>query len=199
MHDSAGGTSAEPELWQLHRTYILAPVRGGLVIIDQHAAHERILYEEALERLNGRRGTSQRLLFPALVDLSGGQFDLLLEIAPQLEQLGWDLSPLGPPTVMIQGVPSGLRSDRPGTLLQDMLDGLGEDSGTGGEQARLEAIARSHACHAATRAGDVLGEPEMRALVDRLFATSHPHGDPHGRVTFVRLSLDELHRRFGRS
>jgi DNA mismatch repair protein MutL len=199
VRDSAAGTSAEPELWQLHRTYILAPVRGGLVIIDQHAAHERILYEEALERLNGRRGTSQRLLFPALVDLSGGQFDLLLEIAPQLEQLGWDLSPLGPPTVMIQGVPSGLRAERPGTLLQDMLDGLGEDSGTGGEQARLEAIARSHACHAATRAGDVLGEPEMRALVDRLFATSHPHGDPHGRVTFVRLSLDELHRRFGRS
>ena len=193
------GASAEPELWQLHRTYILAPVRGGLVIIDQHAAHERILYEEALERLNGRRGASQRLLFPALVDLSGGQFDLLLEIAPQLEQLGWDLAPLGPPTVMIQGVPSGLRAERPGTLLQDMLDGLGEDSGTGGEQARLERIARSHACHAATRAGDVLGESEMRALVDRLFATSHPHGDPHGRVTFVRLSLDELHRRFGRS
>ena len=77
--------TAERELWQLHRTYILAPVRGGLVIIDQHAAHERILYEEALERLNGRRGSSQRLLFPALVDLSGGQFDLLLEIAPQLE------------------------------------------------------------------------------------------------------------------
>jgi DNA mismatch repair protein MutL len=196
---STAAPSAEPELWQLHRTYILAPVRGGLVIIDQHAAHERILYEEALERLQGRRGASQRLLFPALVDLSGGQFDLLLEIAPQLELIGWDLSPLGPPTVMIQGVPSGLRSERPGTLLQDVLDGLGEDSGTGGEQERLERIARSYACHAATRAGDVLGEPEMRALVDRLFATSHPHGDPHGRVTFVRLTLDELHRRFGRT
>ncbi|MGH7741513.1 MAG: DNA mismatch repair endonuclease MutL [Candidatus Eiseniibacteriota bacterium] len=196
---TAAATTSEPELWQLHRTYILAPVRGGLVIIDQHAAHERILYEEALERLNGRRGTSQRLLFPALVDLSGGQFDLLLEIAPQLELLGWDLSPLGPPTVMIQGVPSGLRNERPGALLQDMLDGLGEDTGLGGEQERLERVARSHACHAATRAGDVLGEAEMRALVDRLFATSHPHGDPHGRVTFVRLGLDELHRRFGRS
>ena len=195
----AAATAGEPELWQLHRTYILAPVRGGLVIIDQHAAHERILYEEALERLHGRSGASQRLLFPALVDLSGGQFDLLLEIAPQLELIGWDLSPLGPPTVMIQGVPSGLRSERPGSLLQDVLDGLGEDSGTGGEQERLERIARSHACHAATRAGDALGEPEMRALVDRLFATSHPHGDPHGRVTFVRLTLDELHRRFGRS
>ena len=191
--------AAEPELWQLHRTYILAPVRGGLVIIDQHAAHERILYEEALERLNGQRGASQRLLFPALVDLAAGEFDLLLEIAPQLELLGWDLAPLGPPTVMIQGVPTGLRQERPGTLLQDVLDGLGEDTAIGGSEARLERIARSHACHAATRAGDVLGAAEMRALVDRLFATSHPHGDPHGRVTFVRLGLDELHRRFGRS
>ena len=190
---------AETELWQLHRTYILAPVRGGLVIIDQHAAHERILSAEALARLQGDRGAAQQLLFPALVDLSRDQFDLLLEIGPQLEQLGWDLSLLGPPTVMIQGVPSGLRREQPGALLQDILDGLGDDTGTSADDAILERIARSFACHAATRAGDVLGRDEMRTLVDRLFATSHPHGDPHGRVTFVRLDLDELHRRFGRS
>jgi DNA mismatch repair protein MutL len=199
--DRAGTTSetSETELWQLHRTYILAPVRGGLVIVDQHAAHERILYEEALARLAGERGASQQLLFPALVDLSRDQFDLLLEVAPQLQQLGWDLAPLGPPTVVIQGLPSGLRSEHPGTLLQDVLDGIGEDTGSTGEQATLERIARSHACHAATRAGDVLGRDEMRTLIDRLFATSHPHGDPHGRVTFVRIDLDELHRRFGRT
>jgi len=190
---------ADPELWQLHRTYILAPVRGGLVIIDQHAAHERILYEEALARLHGDRGASQQLLFPALLDLSRDQFELLLEIGPQLHQLGWDLSPLGPPTVVIQGVPSGLRHEQPGQLLQDVLDGLSEDTGSTAEQAILERLARSYACHAATRAGDVLGREEMRTLVDRLFATSHPHGDPHGRVTFVRLDLDELHRRFGRT
>ena len=189
----------EPELWQLHRTYILAPVRGGLVIIDQHAAHERILYEEALARLHGERGTSQQLLFPVLVDVSLDQFDLLLEVGPQLQQLGWDLSLLGPPTVVIQGVPSGFRHEHPGQLLQDVLDGLGEETGAAADQTLLERVARSVACHAATRAGDVLGRDEMRALVDRLFATSHPHGDPHGRVTFVRLDLDELHRRFGRS
>jgi DNA mismatch repair protein MutL len=196
----AGAVSiAEPELWQLHRTYILAPVRGGLVIIDQHAAHERILFEEALARLKGQQGTSQGLLFPALVDLSRDHFELLLELGPQLQQLGWDLSPLGPPTVVIQGVPSGLRSEHPGQLLQDMLDGISEDTGTSADQDVVERIAKSWACHAATRAGDSLSREEMRTLVDRLFATQHPHGDPHGRVTFVRLDLDELHRRFGRS
>ena len=195
----AAAPAGEPELWQLHRTYILAPVRGGLVIIDQHAAHERILYEAALSRLHGERGASQQLLFPAVLDLSRDQFELLLEIGPQLQQLGWDLAPLGPPTVVIQGSPSGLRLEEPGQLLQDVLDGIGDDTGATADQTILERIARSFACHAATRAGDVLGREEMRSLVDHLFATSHPHGDPHGRVTFVRLDLDELHRRFGRA
>jgi DNA mismatch repair protein MutL len=192
-------TDSETEFWQLHRTYILAPVRGGLIIVDQHAAHERILYEEALARMAGGRGSSQQLLFPALVDLSRDQFELLLELGPWLGQLGWDLSPMGPPTVVIQGIPAGLRHDHPGQLLQDLLDGLGEASGRAADADISERLARSYACHAATRAGDKLSQVEMRTLVDRLFATSRPHGDPHGRATFVRLELEDLHRRFGRS
>jgi len=189
----------EPELWQLHRAYVLAPVRGGLVIIDQHAAHERILYEEALARLQGETGTCQQLLFPTLVDLSNDQFELLLELGPYLRQLGWDLSLLGPPTVVVQGVPSGLHHERPGQLLQDVLDGMSESTGRSATEDLVHRLAASWACHAATRAGDPLSQAEMQALVDRLFATSRPHGDPHGRVTYVRLDLDELHRRFGRT
>lgn len=195
---AAAGAGAEPELWQLHRTYILAPVRGGLVIVDQHAAHERILFEETLARLAGERGASQQLLFPALVDLSRDQFDLLLELGPHLRLLGWDLSPLGPPTVVVQGVPSDLRLEHPGRFLQDVLDGMNEATGRGAGEEIAERLARTHACHAAVRAGDPLTQGEMRTLVDRLFATSRPHGDPHGRPTFVRLELDEIHRRFGR-
>ncbi len=192
-------STGEPELWQLHRTYILAPVRGGLVIIDQHAAHERILYEQAHARLEGERGPSQQLLFPALVDLSHDQFEHLLELGPWLQQLGWEVAPLGPPTVVVRGVPSGLRHEQPGQLLQDVLDGMSESTGRDASEEIPERLARSYACHAATRAGDPLTREEMRALVDQLFATTHPHGDPHGRPTFVRLDLDELHRRFGRS
>ncbi len=198
-HEAPAAVTSEPEMWQLHRTYILAPVRGGVVIVDQHAAHERILFEEAMARLSGERGASQQLLFPALVDLSRAQFELMLELGPWLNQLGWDVSPLGPPTVVIQGVPSGLKHEHPGRLLQDILDGVSEDTGQSATQEIAERVARSWACHAATRAGDPLTREEMRSLVDRLFATSRPHGDPHGRATFVRLDLDELHRRFGRS
>lgn len=194
----SAAATAEPEMWQLHRTYILAPVRGGLVIVDQHAAHERILYEEAIARFKSGQGSSQGLLFPALVDVSRAQFDLLLEVGPLLQQLGWDLSPLTPPTVVIKGVPSGLRVDKPGQLLQDVLDGISEGGPTA-QDDMLERVANSHACHSAIRAGEALSREEMRHLVDRLFATSRPHGDPHGRPTFVRLDLEELHRRFGRS
>jgi DNA mismatch repair protein MutL len=196
----ATATGADPEFWQLHRTYILAPVRGGLVVVDQHAAHERILYEEARARLEGQQGTSQVLMFPTLADLTRDQFELLLELGPNLRQLGWELTPMGAPTVMIQGVPSGLRVPDAARLLQDVLDGIGEGAGAPTAQDdMLERLARSHACHAAVRAGDVLTREEMRTLVDRLFATSRPHGDPHGRPTFVRMDLEELHRRFGRS
>jgi DNA mismatch repair protein MutL len=196
----AGASAAappDPELWQLHRMYILAPVRDGLVIVDQHAAHERILYEEAIARLRGAQGISQGLLFPALVDLSRSQFDLLLEVAPHLKQLGWDLSPLSPPTVVIQGVPGNLHVERAGPLLQQILDGIHEGGRTA-QDDMLERVASSYACHAAIRAGDVLSREAMRTLVDRLFATSRPHGDPHGRPTFVRLDMADLHRRFGR-
>jgi DNA mismatch repair protein MutL len=195
----AGEAAREPELWQLHRTYILASVRGGLIIVDQHAAHERILYEEARARLEHERGASQQLLFPALVDLSLDQYELLVEVGPWLRRLGWEVAPLGPPTVVVQGIPGTLRHERPGQLLQDMLDGMGESGGGDVGADIVERLARSYACHAATRAGDPLTQAEMRALVDHLFATSRPHGDPHGRATFVRLDLDELHRRFGRA
>jgi DNA mismatch repair protein MutL len=196
--DAALESAREPELWQLHRTYILAPVRNGLIIVDQHAAHERILYEEAKHRLEQEQGASQQLLFPALVDLSRDRYELLAEVSPWLRRLGWELAPLGPPTVVVQGMPEGLQHERPAQLLQDVLDGMGESSGGDVAADIVERLARSHACHTATRAGDPLTQTEMRSLVNRLFATSRPHGDPHGRVTFVRLDLDELHKRFGR-
>jgi DNA mismatch repair protein MutL len=188
-----------PAFWQLHNTYIFAPVRDGVVIVDQHAAHERVLYEEARMRLEGQRGASQQLLFPLVVDLSRDRFELVLEVGPQLEQLGWDLAPLGPPTVVVRGVPAGFADHKPGALLQDMLDGVAEDSGRTAHEDMTEKVARSYACHAAVRAGEPLTQEEMKTLLDRLFGTTRPHGDPHGRPTFVRLSLEDLHRRFGRT
>ncbi len=189
-----------PDLWQLHETYILAPIAGGLLIVDQHAAHERILYEEALSRFQSRASTSQGLLFAITVDLSRDEFDLLLEVQPALEALGFDLTALSPPTVAVRGVPAGIGTRDAGALLRDLLDGLGEAHGrTLARDEPWDRVAKSFACHAAVRAGERLSREEMSQLIDRLFATRVPHGDPHGRPTYVRVDLHEMNQRFGRS
>jgi len=196
------GTAAPvfANLWQLHETYILAPVSGGLVIIDQHAAHERVLYEEAIERMRGASGASQLLLIPLLVDLTRSEFELVLELIEPLSRLGFDIAPISPPSVLVRGAPSGLAGRDPGRLLRDLLDGMGEDRGRPLPDDELaDRLAKSYACHAAVRAGEPLTIEEMNRLVDRLFATSLPHGDPHGRPSFVRVDLRELGQRFGRS
>ena len=196
----AGEPPRFANLWQLHDTYILAPVSGGLVIVDQHAAHERILYEEALERMRGRAATAQQILFSQIIDLTRAEFELVVDVLEPLSRLGFDLAPISPPSVLLRGVPAGLSGRDPVQLLRDLLDGIGEESGRQLPDDELaDRLAKSYACHAAVRAGQPLSIEEMNHLVDRLFATSLPHGDPHGRPSFVRVELRELHARFGRS
>jgi DNA mismatch repair protein MutL len=196
----APASSRLPDLWQLHDTYVLAPIAGGLLIVDQHAAHERILYEEAMVRFRTGQAASQGLLFSLTVDLSREEFDLLLEVKDALEVLGFDLSALSPPAVIVRGVPAGIGARDPAALLRDLLDGLGENHGRSlAKDEPWDRVAKSFACHAAVRAGERLSREEMNHLIDRLFATDLPHGDPHGRATFVRVDLHELNQRFGRS
>jgi DNA mismatch repair protein MutL len=184
-------------LWQLHRTYILAQIKGGLVIIDQHAAHERVLYEEAVRVLAQGHGSSQQLLFPLMVDLSAEEFEVLLDTEARLRKLGFDIKASGRSRIIVRGIPAGLRGWREGQLLHDILDGMTKESGD--TDSPDERLARSFACHAAVRAGEPLTLQEMNQLVNRLFSTGMPQGDPHGRLTFVRIPLEELERRLGRS
>jgi DNA mismatch repair protein MutL len=193
----AVGAGAMVPLWQLHSTYILAQIKGGLVIIDQHAAHERVLYDDARRVLASGQGPSQQLLFPLLVDLTPEEFEILLDSEAQLRRLGFDIKASGKTRIVVKGIPASLRAWREGQLLHDMLEGMIRE--TGGSVSPDERLARSFACHAAVKAGDVLTLEEMNHLVDRLFSTSMPQGDPHGRLTFVRVSLEELERRLGRS
>jgi DNA mismatch repair protein MutL len=185
-----------PAVWQLHDRYIFAQIKGGLLIVDQHAAHERVLYEQALRRLGAEKATSQELLFPQVVDLTREEFDTLLEIQPALERLGFHLSSFGGTTVVVHGVPLGLRNWRDGALLRELID-LAATYPEG--QSVEERVAKSYACHAAVRSGEPLTPEEMNGLIDLLFGTSRPQGDPHGRPAFLRLPLEELDRRFGRS
>ena len=191
---------AEPEIpiWQLHDRYLLAPIRGGLVIVDQHAAHERILYEEARVHLFGEAGVSQSLLFPRVLEVSSQELDTLLLLEPHARRIGYDISLFGDRQVAIRGVPASLPEDVAIEALKRLLGGDEGHAEADASEPPEEQIAKTYACHAAVRSGQALNPEERRALFDRLFATSLPHGDPHGRPTYVRVAMEELDRRFGR-
>ena len=191
---------AEPEIpiWQLHDRYLIAPIRGGLVIVDQHAAHERVLYEEARLQMFGEAGPSQQVLFPRVLELTPPELDRLLLVEPLAKKLGYEISLFGERQVAIRGVPAALPEETTIEALRRLLAGDEPHEALSESEPAEERIAKSYACHAAVRSGQPLSPIERRALFDRLFATSLPHGDPHGRPTYVRVSMEELDRRFGR-
>jgi DNA mismatch repair protein MutL len=193
---SEAGEAVLADLWQLHRSYILASIRGGLLVIDQHAAHERVLFEEAILRIRSGRPATQELLFPQVVPLTAEEFHVLLDVQPTLEKFGFHIELFGGTTVVVHGIPAGLTRWRQGDLLHDLI-AMYDDQPTGAPLE--ERVARSYACRAAVKAGEPLTPVEMNELIDRLFATTLPQGDPHGRPTFLRMSIDDIHRRFGRS
>lgn len=182
--------------WQLHNTFILTQVRGALVIVDQHNSHERILYNQGKEALQGKAAPIQQLLFPTTLELTPAELDVYELHGGDLEKVGFLTEPFGGQTVLVRGIPSGLRNWNDGALLRDVLADLG-DSGHSQRDPR-EAILASMSCHGAIRAGEKLTLPEMQALMDQLFATELPYSCPHGRPTLVRIGLPELERRFGR-
>ena len=158
-------------MWQLHETYILAAIEGGLLVVDQHAAHERVLFEQAMLRFEEGRTTSQELLFPETVELTHDELSLLLETHAVMEKLGFHLELFGGTTVLVHAIPAGLREWREGALLHDVLDHL-DDLPTSMDVN--ERVARAVACQGAVKAGQKLALAEMNALVDQLFATRLP-------------------------
>ena len=184
-------------IWQVHAKYIVSEIKSGLVVIDQHVAHERILFDKAIEALEGSPLPSQTLLFPEVVELPADDFSALIDLLPFLEKIGFRMKEFGKHTVLVEGVPSEMGWGNIRDILKDILDSYETEKK---EHASFqEAVAASFACHAAVKAGDVLTKDEMQSLVDRLFATKHPYYCPHGRPIIVNLSLDELDRRFERN
>ena len=184
-------------VYQLHNKYIISQIKTGLVIIDQHVAHERILYEEALDSMEEEQWKAQQLLFPQVVELSVTDYSTLLEILPFLEKIGFRMKEFGKNTIAVEAVPSGLKWGNEGTVIKDILDHFVEFGKK--ETDIMSRVAASYACKAAVKAGDSLTEEEMRNLIDRLFATKDPNFCPHGRHIIVGLSLDEIDKRFERS
>jgi len=195
--DSGEGTEeAQISLWQLHNRYIMAQIKNGLIIVDQHVAHERIIYEEAMENLSGRPGAAQQLLFPITLELTPQEISILEEVEPLLEQIGFGIRRFSGNAVIVDAVPAGIREWGNGEMLRNIID---EVMTTGEISPTLkEKVAMAYACHAAIKSGERLSPSEMQVLIDRLFATKQPFICPHGRPIVIKMSLEEIDRRFGR-
>ncbi len=188
-----------PRLWQIHDTYILAETRSGLLIIDQHSAHERILFEELMRGFAGNGAVSQRLIFPLTLRLSPAEYSVVEESGSLFQRAGFEIEPFGSRTVIVHGAPAPHPYFNAERCLREMLSELAAGSElTRAARNQHERIAMTFACKGAIKAGQKLSEREMAQLFERLFTTELPSHDVHGRSTIVRLSLDELIRRFGR-
>ncbi len=184
-------------LLQVFDTYIVYQSPEGIVIVDQHSAHERILYEAVMAELASGRAASQQLLLPLTVELTDEELEAVETHAAELRAVGFEVDAFGGRAVAIHAVPAPHPRFDAGACFREMIADLARGR-FGGWANRLERFAATYACRAAVKAGQRLGEAEMRRLLLRLFETDLPPHDVHGRSTIVQLPRDELERRFGR-
>jgi DNA mismatch repair protein MutL len=188
----------EAGLWQLHDRFILAQTGRGLAIIDQHSAHERVLYEEVVADLRGGERPAQRLLFPLVLHLTPVQRATWESYRALIGRLGFEVEPFGGDAIAVSAVPAFRHAFDPEGALAGLLDDLSEPGGGSADMNQHERVARLFACKAAIKAGSPLAREEMAELIDRLFATRLPYDDVHGRPAVLQIGLEDLDRHFGR-
>ncbi|UPG73911.1 DNA mismatch repair endonuclease MutL [Roseomonas gilardii subsp. gilardii] len=194
----ADGPLGRP-LAQLLDTYVLAEAPdGALVLVDQHAAHERLTQERLHAQFVAGGVRMQPLLLPAVVDMPPARAARLLDHAPELLRLGLEIEGFGPGAVMVRALPALLGAPEPGPLLEDLADGLAEWKGAEALEARIDAAIARLACHGSVRAGRRLNTAEMSALLRAMEATPRAATCSHGRPTFLRMDKPMLEKMFGR-
>ena len=184
-------------LLQVFDTYILYQGPDGVIIVDQHSAHERVLYEAVMAQLSGAGAPAQRLLLPLTVELTDEELDAVDAHGEELSRVGFEVEGFGGRTVVLHAVPAPHPRFDAESCFREMVADLARGR-FGGWSNRLQRFAATYACRAAVKAGERLNEREMRELLLRLFATDLPPHDVHGRATIVQLPREELERRFGR-
>jgi DNA mismatch repair protein MutL len=196
---ASASVSSRAHLWQIHDMYILAETRSGLLIIDQHSAHERVLFQELMRGFSNGGQASQRLLFPLTLRLTPAEYDVVENSLTIFERGGFEIEPFGTRTMIVHAAPHPHPYFDAERCLREMIAELAAGSElTRAAGNQHERIAMTFACKGAIKAGQKLNAREMEELFERLFATDLPYHDVHGRPTIVRLSLQELERRFGR-
>jgi DNA mismatch repair protein MutL len=193
-----GGRTAAVPLLQVFDTYILFQTDGGVAIVDQHSAHERVLYEQVMRQLTGDGAPAQRLLLPLTLDLAPPELEAVDAHRELLQRVGFEIEPFSGRTVVVHTAPNPHPRFDATRCLQELVSDLAGGR-FGGWQNRLERFAATFACRAAIKAGQKLDPDEMRQLLVTLLTATLPAHDVHGRPTIVQLPKDELERRFGRS
>jgi DNA mismatch repair protein MutL len=188
----------KPQLWQMHNKYIFCQIKSGLMIVDQHVAHERVLYERILRSLEEGSANSQELLFPQGVELLPREVAMIRELHDPLTAMGFHIRFFGGTSVVIDAVPTDVKSGSESSILHELLESYDEYERLGTFSSR-EALAAGFSCRAAIKSGDRLSQEEMHSLIEQLFQTKMPYVCPHGRPVVIKLALDELDRRFGRT
>ncbi|MCB0704378.1 MAG: DNA mismatch repair endonuclease MutL [Saprospiraceae bacterium] len=193
--EDQGFQNQQREPYQIHATYIVSPIKSGFLLIDQQAAHERILYEKYYQMMQTQNSLVQKALFPQTLQLSPADTDLFREILPQVNQLGFDIQEFGGNTFVVHGIPAeaaGQTDEQ--RMIETLLDQYKKNL-----DLKLEVgdnLARSMAKSAAIKKGQMLSTAEMESLIDQLFACSIPYKNPAGKFCFITMELDELERRF---
>lgn len=185
-------------VWQYQNKYIMCETDAGLMIIDQHAAHERILYEKALMRLNSNSSFSQQLLMPIKVQLTKVDYQLAKSLQEEIHNLGFALKFTGNEIVEIKGIPSDVKPGNENKIFQELIDQYKEYEVSLHLEKR-DNLAKSFSCRNAVKSGERLQTQEMINLIDSLFAAELPYVCPHGRPTVIRLSTEEIDKRFSRT
>ncbi len=183
---------------QVHETYIVSQTRDGVVIVDQHAAHERLVYERMKAELAAGGVARQTLLLPEVVDLDPAEAERVAEKAEELAALGLIIEPFGPGAILVRETPALLGDTDVAGLIRDLADDLAENGAPLALAERLQAVCSTMACHGSVRAGRRLSAPEMNALLREMEATPHSGQCNHGRPTYVELKLADIERLFGR-
>ncbi|MCB0718767.1 MAG: DNA mismatch repair endonuclease MutL [Bacteroidetes bacterium] len=182
------------EIWQVDNAVLVVQLRRGLLLVDQNAAHERVLYERALDSFAGGGGFSQQLLFPQTIELSASEYALVESILQDLRALGFDADPFGDRTLLLRGVPTGVKEGVAESLLNDIIAQYREfHSGSADTlELRRDDLARSLARKSAVRRGEAMNSTEMRALVDQLLTCDNPWQGPAGEVAARVVSAEQL-------
>ena len=186
----------ERQIFQLHNRFIISQIKSGFMLIDQQAAHERILYERFLEQLENRQGASQQILFPQTVSLNPGDFELVKDLLPDIQSLGFQIREFGKNTVIVEGIPADISSTISEVeMLEHLIEGF-KNNQSALKLNKRDNLARTLARNTALKTGTSLSAEEMNMMIDELFGCEMPNVSLGGKPVIITITLEELIQKF---